>query len=87
MFFQKEKEAEIQRDRRASETSEGEPEPDFKPVITLPEVEVSTNEEDEDVLAKFRAKLYRFFCNVEESPEWKVRTELSGGYVLIVRCF
>ncbi|KAJ3491458.1 hypothetical protein NLI96_g690 [Meripilus lineatus] len=45
--------------------------PHFEPVIKLTEqVETKTNEEDEDVLFKMRAKLFRF---VSESSEWKER--------------
>lgn len=63
------------RDRKISESSaEGDVEHDFKPIITLPEVEVSTNEENEEVLIKLRAKLYRFDSKTEETPEWKVCT-------------
>lgn len=45
--------------------------PHFEPVIKLTEqVETSTGEEDEDVLFKMRAKLFRF---ASESNEWKER--------------
>ncbi|KAI5476385.1 hypothetical protein MNV49_007834 [Pseudohyphozyma bogoriensis] len=43
----------------------------FQPVIVLDQaVEVKTNEEDEDVTFKMRAKLFRF---IDESSEWKER--------------
>jgi Ran-binding protein 1 len=42
----------------------------FEPIITLEKVEVKTLEEDEDILFKMRAKLFRF-DNV--SNEWKER--------------
>ncbi|KAI3627089.1 YRB1 [Malassezia furfur] len=49
-------------------TAEGEHDPQFEPVIKLEQqVEVKTNEEDEDV---HRAKLFRFD---KESKEWKER--------------
>ncbi|KAF9820952.1 hypothetical protein IEO21_00929 [Rhodonia placenta] len=45
--------------------------PHFEPVIKLTEqVETKTNEEDEDVLFKMRAKLFRF---ASDSSEWKER--------------
>ncbi|KZT74399.1 hypothetical protein DAEQUDRAFT_660717 [Daedalea quercina L-15889] len=50
---------------------EEEHDPHFEPVIKLTEqVETKTNEEDEDVLFKMRAKLFRFAA---ESSEWKER--------------
>ncbi|WFD01884.1 Ran GTPase binding protein Sbp1 [Malassezia obtusa] len=51
--------------------TEAEHEPQFEPVIKLDQqVEVKTNEEDEDVQFKIRAKLFRFD---KESKEWKER--------------
>ncbi|KAI0092611.1 RanBP1 domain-containing protein [Irpex rosettiformis] len=50
---------------------EEEHDPQFEPVIKLTEqVEVKTLEEDEDVLFKMRAKLFRFAA---ETSEWKER--------------
>ncbi|KZT12757.1 uncharacterized protein LAESUDRAFT_709942 [Laetiporus sulphureus 93-53] len=50
---------------------EEEHEPHYEPVIRLTEqVETKTFEEDEDVLFKMRAKLFRF---ASESSEWKER--------------
>ncbi|OBZ76737.1 Ran-specific GTPase-activating protein [Grifola frondosa] len=50
---------------------EDEHDPQYEPVIKLTEqVETKTMEEDEDVLFKMRAKLFRF---VTESSEWKER--------------
>ncbi|WFC94429.1 Ran GTPase binding protein Sbp1 [Malassezia brasiliensis] len=52
-------------------TTEAEHDPQFEPVIKLEhQVEVKTNEEDEDVQFKIRAKLFRFD---KESKEWKER--------------
>ncbi|CAH1118368.1 unnamed protein product [Phaedon cochleariae] len=65
-------EASPEKDRRQSEGSDTEFDPQFKPIITLPEVEVTTNEENETVLLNIRAKLYRF-DSVSEPPEWKER--------------
>lgn len=42
---------------------------DFKPLVNLKEVSVESGEEDEDVLFKIRAKLFRF----DESKQWKER--------------
>lgn len=44
----------------------------FEPIISLPLVEVSTNEENEDELIKLRAKLYRY-DSMSDPPEWKER--------------
>ena len=46
------------------------PSPDvqFEPLVSLPEVEVKTGEEDEDVVYSQRAKLFRF-----DSNQWKER--------------
>ncbi|ORX74599.1 hypothetical protein DL89DRAFT_290119 [Linderina pennispora] len=46
------------------------PEVNFEPVIKLDDVEVKTHEEDEDVIFKMRAKLFRFDS---EAKEWKER--------------
>ena len=56
----------------ASEEEEEEEEPDvqFEPVVHLEKVEVKTLEENEDVLYKTRAKLFRFDA---EAKEWKER--------------
>jgi len=51
--------------------AEEEHDPHFEPVIKLTEqVEVKTNEEDEEVLFKLRSKLFRF---ATEGNEWKER--------------
>ncbi|CAN3357072.1 ran-specific GTPase-activating protein 1 [Diutina catenulata] len=42
----------------------------FEPLVKLEKVEVKTNEEDEDVLYKVRAKLYRYHA---DTNEWKER--------------
>jgi len=46
--------------------------PHYEPIISLPEVTVSTNEEDEVELLKLRAKLFRYDTS-ENPPEWKER--------------
>ena len=43
-------------------------EPHFEPLVSLPEVETRTGEEDESVVCDLRAKLYRFVDN-----QWKER--------------
>lgn len=42
----------------------------FEPLVHLEKVDVKTNEEDEDVLFKVRAKLFRFHA---DTKEWKER--------------
>lgn len=44
----------------------------FEPLVTLPEVELVTNEENEEELVKLRAKLFRFDTTDHDFPEWKV---------------
>ncbi|XP_046871939.1 ran-specific GTPase-activating protein [Hypomesus transpacificus] len=46
--------------------------PHFEPIVSLPEQDVKTLEEDEEELFKMRAKLYRF-ASENEPPEWKER--------------
>uniref|UniRef100_A0A4W4F542 Ran-specific GTPase-activating protein n=1 Tax=Electrophorus electricus TaxID=8005 RepID=A0A4W4F542_ELEEL len=46
--------------------------PHFEPIVSLPEREVKTLEEDEEELFKMRAKLYRF-ASENDPPEWKER--------------
>ncbi|GAA5858726.1 hypothetical protein JCM8547_004957 [Rhodosporidiobolus lusitaniae] len=64
------------RDMSAEEPTTAAPEQEessatFEPVIKLDQtVEVKTHEEDEDVLFKMRAKLFRF---IADSSEWKER--------------
>ncbi|KAG0766534.1 hypothetical protein G6F57_000465 [Rhizopus arrhizus] len=55
-------------EKKIVEQQEEEADVHFEPIIKLEEVEVKTNEEDEDVLFKMRAKLFRF-----DSNEWKER--------------
>lgn len=52
------------------EAAEEEAEVHFEPLVHLEKVEVKSNEEDEDVLYKVRAKLFRFHA---DSKEWKER--------------
>ncbi|CCK72193.1 Ran GTPase-binding protein YRB1 KNAG_0J01110 [Huiozyma naganishii CBS 8797] len=59
-------------DKEKKEEGEGDEEPDvhFEPVVHLEKVDVKTMEEDEDVLFKVRAKLFKFDS---ENKEWKER--------------
>lgn len=64
----------------ASENPEEyEPQVDFKPLVKLQEVETKTGEEDEDVMFKNRAKLYRF------NPELKEWKEKGVGDIKILK--
>ncbi|PWN94264.1 hypothetical protein FA10DRAFT_264819 [Acaromyces ingoldii] len=65
--------ADTEKEQVASTAGEGEAEndPHFEPVIKLEQqIETKTHEEDESVLFKMRAKLFRFD---KESKEWKER--------------
>lgn len=46
--------------------------PHYEPIVSLPELEVKSLEEDEEELFKMRAKLYRF-ASENDPPEWKER--------------
>lgn len=46
--------------------------PHFEPIVSLPEQDVKTLEEDEEELFKIRAKLYRLASD-SDPPEWKER--------------
>merc|ERR1739846_307794 len=48
------------------------PDPYFPPVVSLPEVEVPTGEDEENDIFKMRAKLFRFDSSADP-PEWKER--------------
>ncbi|KAJ1658064.1 Ran GTPase binding protein Sbp1 [Dispira simplex] len=58
------------KDDSTKEEVETSPDVHFEPVIRLAKVEVKTMEEDEDVVFKMRAKLYRFD---KAGSEWKER--------------
>merc|ERR1711970_129813 len=60
-----------QDDEEDGEEGEGGHDPYFEPIVPLPElVEVKTGEEDEEVIFKYRAKVYRHDDNTKE---WKER--------------
>lgn len=46
--------------------------PQFEPIVSLPEQDVKTLEEDEEELFKMRAKLFRL-ASENDPPEWKER--------------
>ncbi|ENN77578.1 ran-specific GTPase-activating protein isoform X1 [Dendroctonus ponderosae] len=70
-----------EREQRHSESDDTEHEVQFTPIVSLPEVHVSTNEEDEVEFLKLRAKLYRFDSR-SDTPEWKER---GTGVLKILR--
>lgn len=70
----KEELKEEKKEEKKAEGEDGSPEEEadvhFEPLVHLEKVEVKTNEENEDVVFKVRAKLFRFHS---ESKEWKER--------------
>ena len=58
--------------------------PVYEPVVSLPEVETQSMEENENEILKIRAKLYRFNLPLEEdeSAVWKER---GVGYVKLLQ--
>lgn len=63
-----EKEKKDEKDEDAADEEEAEVH--FEPLVHLERVDVKTNEEDEEVLFKIRAKLFRFHA---DTKEWKER--------------
>lgn len=66
--------------RRNSESESGDPEatehdPHFEPIVSLPLVDIQTHEEDEEELAKIRARLYRYDTG---DHEWKVSIHFNN---------
>ncbi|XP_036607381.1 ran-specific GTPase-activating protein-like [Trichosurus vulpecula] len=61
-------------ERYTSSETVGDPnhDPQFEPVVSLPQQLIKTLEEDEEVLFKMRAKLFRF-ASSNGLPEWKER--------------
>jgi len=59
-------------DTTADSTEDSNHDPQFEPIVSLPEQDVKTLEEDEEELFKMRAKLYRF-ASENDPPEWKER--------------
>ncbi|XP_041643631.1 ran-specific GTPase-activating protein [Cheilinus undulatus] len=56
----------------ADNAEESNHDPHYEPIVSLPEQDVKTLEEDEEELFKMRAKLYRF-ASENDPPEWKER--------------
>ncbi|KAG0656000.1 Ran GTPase-binding protein yrb1 [Maudiozyma exigua] len=65
-----EEKKETKKESAADAEEEEENDPQFEPIVHLEKVDVKTNEENEDVLFKVRAKLFRFDG---EAKEWKER--------------
>jgi len=73
------------------DTEEYVPDQEFQPLVSLPEVEVKTGEEDEEKLFGERAKLYRMDA---ESKQWKergigemkiLRHRVTGRFRIVMR--
>jgi Ran-binding protein 1 len=69
---EEQKESQEEEKSKDAEEAADEEEPDvhFEPLVKLEKVEVKTNEENEEVLFKIRAKLFKFH---PETKEWKER--------------
>ncbi|KAH0504340.1 Ran-specific GTPase-activating protein [Microtus ochrogaster] len=59
-------------DTSTENADEANHDPQFEPIVSLPEQEIKTLEEDEEELFKMRAKLFRF-ASENDLPEWKER--------------
>lgn len=59
-------------DTSTENAEESNHDPQFEPIVSLPEQEIKTLEEDEEELFKMRAKLFRF-ASENDLPEWKER--------------
>ncbi|XP_004475254.1 ran-specific GTPase-activating protein [Dasypus novemcinctus] len=59
-------------DTSTENADESNHDPQFEPIVCLPEQEIKTLEEDEEELFKMRAKLFRF-ASESDLPEWKER--------------
>ncbi|KAF6082668.1 RAN binding protein 1 [Phyllostomus discolor] len=59
-------------DTSTENADESNHDPQFEPIVSLPEQEIKTLEEDEEELFKMRAKLFRF-ASENDLPEWKER--------------
>lgn len=67
---EKKEEEEKKEEKKDDEEEPESPEVHFEPIVHLEKVDVKTNEENEDVLFKVRAKLFRFDA---DAKEWKER--------------
>ncbi|KAG8597347.1 hypothetical protein GDO81_002257 [Engystomops pustulosus] len=66
------KEPQKEHDTSVENTEEANHDPYFEPIVSLPEQDIKTLEEDEQELFKMRAKLFRF-ASENDPPEWKER--------------
>ncbi|XP_056388693.1 ran-specific GTPase-activating protein isoform X2 [Hyla sarda] len=66
------KEPQEEHETSVENTEEANHDPHFDPIVSLPEQEIKTLEEDEEELFKMRAKLFRF-ASENDPPEWKER--------------
>ncbi|XP_063310490.1 ran-specific GTPase-activating protein [Pelobates fuscus] len=66
------KETQEEHEPSTDNTEDANHDPHFEPIVSLPEQEIRTLEEDEEEMFKMRAKLFRF-ASENEPPEWKER--------------
>uniref|UniRef100_A0A8V5GHK2 Ran-specific GTPase-activating protein n=1 Tax=Melopsittacus undulatus TaxID=13146 RepID=A0A8V5GHK2_MELUD len=66
------KETHDEHDTSTENADDSNHDPQFEPIVSLPEQEIKTLEEDEEELFKMRAKLFRF-ASENDLPEWKER--------------
>ncbi|XP_068268298.1 ran-specific GTPase-activating protein isoform X1 [Nyctibius grandis] len=66
------KETHEEHDTSTENADDSNHDPQFEPIVSLPEQEIKTLEEDEEELFKMRAKLFRF-ASENDLPEWKER--------------
>ncbi|NXU38538.1 RANG protein, partial [Drymodes brunneopygia] len=65
-------EAHEEHDTSTENVDDSNHDPQFEPIVSLPEQEIKTLEEDEEEVFKMRAKLFRF-ASENDLPEWKER--------------
>ncbi|CAG9559179.1 unnamed protein product [Danaus chrysippus] len=64
------KEESVKRNSESEDTESSEHDPHYEPIVSLPLVDIPTNEEEEEELVKIRARLYRYDV---QDHEWKER--------------
>lgn len=69
MVFQSEESVRRNSESEAGDAETPEHDPHYEPIVSLPLVDVHTNEEDEEELVKIRSRLYRYDT---ADHEWKV---------------
>ncbi|XP_025022138.1 ran-specific GTPase-activating protein isoform X2 [Python bivittatus] len=72
LFHLTPQDAHEEHDSAADNADDSNHDPQFEPIVSLPEQEIKTLEEDEEELFKMRAKLFRF-ASENDLPEWKER--------------